>query len=905
METAAKELRERLQDALGSTYTLERELAGGGMSRVFVAREATLGRHVVVKVLPPDAASLLSAERFEREIALVARLQHPHIVPVLAAGVTADGLPFYTMPLVEGESLRGRLDRVGELGVSDAVSVLKDIALALAYAHARGVVHRDIKPDNVLLSGGAAVVTDFGVAKAVDASATSGGTTSLTQLGVALGTPAYMAPEQAAADPNVDHRADLYAFGSLAYELLAGSPPFAGRPTPAVLSAQVNEVPEPIRRRRPTVPDTLAALVMRCLEKRPADRPANADEVLRVLDVAGIPTSVADGVPAGASAIAADLTSSARGWLVPLVTLLLGAGLATVVAWLAWRRDFSGGVDAPVVRVAQALDADEQVWDVGCSSYALSPDGHLLVYATIKNGVPVLRVRDSDALEPRTIEGVRAPRCPVVSPDGRWIAFARGGRLLKVAADGGPSIALASPSLPVRFAGATWATPETIVVSDAVTLWAVSSSGAPPRPLSSSDTARGERARMWPQALPDGGGVLYASSPDGDPADAHLAVISLDGNRSAKLDVAATYPVGVVVGRLVYVDPVGALKAVPFDTRAWRVTGDPVTLVDHVERTFMGAAPIALSRNGTLAYLSGRPAVVPVVLDAQGDRRPLPVEKGAYVAPRYAPDGRRIVFGLGGGTLFGGSVWTYDLGAGTLTRLTTVASAANPEWSPDGRRVLYARGDLGGETALWWQPADGSGSASRLYAAGGEDIFEGTLTPDGRALVYRTSGRGGVQGIFAVSLDSGRAGSGAVPRQLVTAPSLMPRLSPDGRWLAYESGESGVLQIYVRAFPGPGGRTQVSIGGGTEPVWARDGRHLFYRDGRRLVDARVRTTPAFAVVTQQTFLEGNFDASSNHADYDVAPDGAHVLMFERAGAPPRIVVVHRWVRELLAPTRGR
>ena len=906
METAAKELRERLQDALGSTYTLERELAGGGMSRVFVAREATLGRHVVVKVLPPDAASLLSAERFEREIALVARLQHPHIVPVLAAGVTADGLPFYTMPLVEGESLRGRLDRVGELGVSDAVSVLKDIALALAYAHARGVVHRDIKPDNVLLSGGAAVVTDFGVAKAVDASATSGGTTSLTQLGVALGTPAYMAPEQAAADPNVDHRADLYAFGSLAYELLAGSPPFAGRPTPAVLSAQVNEVPEPIRRRRPTVPDTLAALVMRCLEKRPADRPANADEVLRVLDVAGIPTSVADGVPAGASAIAADLTSSARGWLVPLVTLLLGAGLATVVAWLAWRRDFSGGVDAPVVRVALALDADEQVWDVGCSSYALSPDGHLLVYATIKNGVPILRVRDSDALESRTIDGVRAPRCPIVSPDGRWIAFARGGRLLKVAVDGGPPIPLASPSLPVRFAGATWATPETIVLSDAVTLWAVPSSGGAPRRLSSSDTARGERARMWPQALPDGGGVLYASSADGDPANAHLAVISLDGHRSAKLDVAATYPVGMLAGRLIYVDPVGALKAVPFDARGWRVTGDPVTVLEHVERTFMGAAPLALSRNGTLAYLSGRPAVVPVLLDAQGGRRPLPVEKGAYVAPRYAPDGRRIVFGLGGGTLFGGSVWTYDLAAGTLTRLTTVASAANPEWSPDGRRVLYARGDLGGETALWWQPADGSGSPSRLFGVGGEDIFEGTLAPDARALVYRTSGRGSVQGIFAVSLDSGRVGSGVVPRPLVTATaSLMPRLSPDGRWLAYESGESGVLQIYVGSFPGPGGRTQVSIGGGTEPVWARDGRHLFYRDGRRLVDATLRTTPALAVLTRQTFLEGDFDASSNHADYDVAPDGAHVLMFERAGAPPRIVVVHGWVRELLAATRGR
>ena len=315
------------------------------------------------------------------------------------------------------------------------------------------------------------------------------------------------------------------------------------------------------------------------------------------------------------------------------------------------------------------------------------------------------------------------------------------------------------------------------------------------------------------------------------------------------------------------------------------MTGDPVTVLDHVGAHIQWARRRSPCPGMARCILSGRPAVVPVLLDAKGGRRPLPVEKGAYAAPRYAPDGRRIVFGLGGGTLFGGSVWTYDLAARTLTRLTTVASAANPEWSPDGRRVLYARGELGGETALWWQPADGSGAPSRLFGVGGEDIFEGTLAPDGRALVYRTSGRRGVQGIFTVSLDNGRVSSGVMPRPLVTptATSLMPRLSPDGRWLAYESGESGVLQIYVREFPGPGGRTQVSIAGGTEPVWARDGRHLFYRDGRRLVDATIRTTPAFAVLTRQTFLEGDFDASSNHADYDVAPDGAHVLMFERAG----------------------
>ena len=278
------ELRDQLQTTLGTSYTLQRELGGGGMSRVFVAEDAALGRQVVVKVLPPEMASGVSIERFKREISLAARLQHPHIVPLLSAGETG-GLPYFTMPLVSGESLRERLTRTGELPVAEAARLLREVVSALAYAHRKGIVHRDIKPENILLTEDHAVVTDFGVAKALSA-ATKGDNDpgGLTSVGIALGTPAYMAPEQAAGDPMTDHRADIYALGVVAYELLAGQAPFAGRPAHALIAAHMTEAPQPLDARRPAVPAPLASLVMRCLAKSPADRPQHAEDVLSELD---------------------------------------------------------------------------------------------------------------------------------------------------------------------------------------------------------------------------------------------------------------------------------------------------------------------------------------------------------------------------------------------------------------------------------------------------------------------------------------------------------------------------------------------------------------------------------------------------------------------------------------------
>ncbi|HSJ65474.1 MAG TPA: serine/threonine-protein kinase [Gemmatimonadaceae bacterium] len=334
----------RLQSQLGAHYTVSEEMGGGGMSRVFLARDASLDRDVVVKVLRTSLAAAVSVERFRREIMMSAGLQHPNIVPVLNAG-ELDGLPYFLMPFVRGESLRARMER-GPLSIRETISVMRDVARALGHAHEHGIIHRDVKPDNILLSGGAATVTDFGVAKAV--SAARRGTerpqgSTMTGVGISLGTPAYMAPEQAAADPNLDHRADLYSLGIVAYEMLAGAPPFHGRSPQAVLSAHLTERPKPIRQRRYDVPEPLVALIESCLEKEPQARPKTAAEIVRALD----------SLDASSGAYQARTIDLRRRWRTYVPHALLGATMVAAVAW-----GLSGGeTDGPPPPAATVASA--------------------------------------------------------------------------------------------------------------------------------------------------------------------------------------------------------------------------------------------------------------------------------------------------------------------------------------------------------------------------------------------------------------------------------------------------------------------------------------------------------------------------------------------------------------------
>ncbi len=351
----AVELAEQLQASLGSSFTIGRELGGGGMSRVFLADDNSLGRAVVIKVLMPELAAGVNAERFKREVQLSARLQHPHIVPVLSAG-EVDGLPYYVMPFVKGESLRARLAS-GPLSIQETVSVLADVAKALAYAASDGIVHRDIKPDNILLSGGAATVADFGIAKAISAARQAESGETLTSLGTSLGTPAYMAPEQVAGDPNVDQRADIYSLGCVAYEMLTGQTPFAGKSPQQMLAAHVMERPVPVAERRAGIPPSLATLVSRCLEKEPAARPQSASELVMQLETSGTQEVVAPPVPARAR-------SKVPTWAVVAGVLIVGAG--AVPAYRAVRRPAAAtGVVSVAVAPFEVLDPQLALWKEG------------------------------------------------------------------------------------------------------------------------------------------------------------------------------------------------------------------------------------------------------------------------------------------------------------------------------------------------------------------------------------------------------------------------------------------------------------------------------------------------------------------------------------------------------------
>ena len=883
-------LRALLQEVLGGAYRVERELGGGGMSRVFVAYETALGRKVVVKVLRPELAGELSAERFKREVRLAARLQHPHIVPLLAAGEVESGMLFYTMPLVEGESLRARLGREGALPIGDSVRVMGDVASALAYAHRSTIVHRDIKPENILMSDGGAVVADFGIAKAISASRDGAEgdaprPSTLTATGFSLGTPVYMAPEQAVGG-TVDHRADLYALGVVAYEMLAGRAPFEGRSPQQLMAAHATQLPEPIARYRSSVPSRLAALVMQLLEKNPADRPQSAEEVRQRLT--GVLHERSD---------AAQPKLSSPAWrrarqVLPWVLLGTAIGLGGVAAGTR----LTGSRDAPPAArpiisaitppAAHALRPDGGV--------ALSPDGARLAFTVEdRTGGTAIWVRALDSVAPARVEGTEGGSGPFWSPEGTSLGYFAGGRLRVVDLKSGTRRALCPAPRP---GGATWTRNGVIVYSPdflSVPLFRVPAAGGPCSPVTSFRPGETPVHRR-PSALPDGRRVIFSSGRTGGTS---IMAADLDRGTVTEILSSAGEPQFVAPDWLLFREPaIGPLYAQRLDLETLKLRGEQGMVLDRVVgvRTLTSYAATA---NALVAFqMSSGPQWLVMV-----NRRSMVVD--SFRVPTGAPpffgaasaavshDGSRIAFAAGG------PMWLYDRGRNVATRAQTGIipnqGILEPDWGPGDSLIIY-RTLFAGTLTLRLHHVNTDVSDS-LFASGMRNLRTPDWSPDGQRIAFQLSAGDSTPNdeIWIYSMATRRAAR-AWP---AGGTLISPRWSPDGRWMAYVSDETGAPEVFLRPMAGSGGALRVSTAGGEYPFWRADGRELYYRAPDGSIMGVTVTLGPRPVLSKPAVVLADPPFSRTIRSFEVTPDGERFVAFGRED-PLLFTLVTNWPARL-------
>jgi serine/threonine-protein kinase len=879
----------RLASALADRYTIERELGAGGMATVYLAHDVKHDRKVAVKVLRPELAAVIGAERFLAEIKTTANLQHPHILPLHDSG-EAGGTVFYVMPFVEGESLRDRLDRERQLPVDEAIRITREVADALDYAHRHGVIHRDIKPENVLLHDGRALVADFGIALAVSRSE---GGTRLTETGMSLGTPHYMSPEQAMGEREITAKSDVYALGCVLYEMLTGEPPFAGPTAQAIVARVLTEEPRSLTLQRRTVPAHVEAAVLTALTKLPADRFIGAAQFSEAL--ANPAFGTADLSPSRPSA-----TAPSRRSVVPLVLAAIALVATGLAAW-GWLRS-----PRPALTSWHSIllsDTLRVVTDY--PAMALSPDGRTLVFKDDRqNGL--LWLKRLDELEPSPIPGTVRAQNPVFSSDGEWIAFVADGQLKKVRTSGGATVTLAD-SAALGFGGAAWLDDNTLVYSvpSLTTLRRVPATGGTSVPAMTDSVITGGGIGH-PVALPDSRGVLFQNCGSGC-VTMSIHVLDLRTGRQKPLlsDVAQAWY--LPNGRLLYVRRDGVALAAPFDLDALDIVGEAVPVLEGIDVwPLNGYALMTWSRSGSLVYVRGT-GTAPLNSVVRVDRRGalVPVDTswhGEFNSHALSPDGRYLAVGIGAGS--GLNIWIKQLDTGPSTRLTFGNQDRRPAWSSDGTQVAFIR-DSANSSAVFARLADGSGP-DRLLARIDRMVQEVTWAPDGRWVIVRTDNTtSGAGDLVGVRIDGDSA---IVPMVASEFSELHPDVSPDGRWLAYTSNESGINEVYVRPFPNTETvRWQVSNGGGASPVWSHDGTELFFLDGDQYL--AVAEVQASAGVTfsvgrvRQLFDASGIEFDAFHQSFDVTPDDdAFVFLSRRrtmdGDGRPRIVWVENWFADL-------
>jgi serine/threonine-protein kinase len=883
-----------LTTALADRYRVERELGQGGMATVYLAHDLRHDRKVALKVLRPELSAILGAARFLGEIKTTANLQHPHILGLFDSG-EADGVVFYVMPYVEGESLRARLRREKQLPVDDAVRIAREVADALDYAHRHGVIHRDIKPENILLHDGRALVADFGIALAA---ARSDGGSRMTETGMSLGTPAYMSPEQAMGEREITAKSDVYALGCVLYEMLTGEPPFTGPTAQAIIARVMTEEPRSLTLQRKTVPPHVESAAVRALAKLPADRFATAAQFAEALARPGAATVV---LPSGRlhgagrrSAFRARALTAAP-WVLALIAV---AG----ASW-AWREQMSrDGTTWRYIAFGPELSAATNRLPL-----ALSPDGSTLaIVENAPNGRIWLKRRG--ALRPAPIPGTENGAFPTFSPDGRWLAFLDGPRLKKVRLAEGGVVTLVDSVDQVQ-GGVAWLDDGTLIYPgpglQGKALLRISADGGGST-LVLEDKALAGLGVGFPYGLPGARGVLFTVCSSGCVGmSLHLLDFRTGRHRVLLNDAAG----GLLLpgNQLLYVRRDGTALVAPFDLDKLAVTAPGVPVLEGVPVT-NGAARLSVSQTGVLVYEQGLSAneSQPARVSRAGALSPIDTAwHGAFNSFAVSPDGRRVAVGVGleVGKL---DIWIKELDRGPFTRLTFGGTNRRPAWSADGRTVAFIH-DTGNSSLVFQRPVDGS-TPQRLLARLDRQVQEVIWSPDGRWLLLRTdNGAPGAGDIVGV-----RTSGDTTPVPLVADQftEIHPTVSPDGRWIAYTSDESGIQEVYVRAFPATNaGRWQVSNGGGFQPRWSSDGRELYFGSGDRLMAAQIRTTQGFEVTELKLVLSAaGFSSDRFHQTYDVLPGGKG-LLFPRpwqtgaTAAAPTVVEAESWLADVRARTR--
>ena len=873
---------DRLAAALADRYRIERELGAGGMATVYLAHDLKHDRKVALKVLKPELAAVLGAERFVVEIRTTASLQHPHILPLFDSG-TADGFLYYVMPFIQGETLRDKLNRETQLGVEEAVAITRDVADALDSAHRHGIIHRDIKPENILLHDGRPIVADFGIALAVSAAA--GG--RMTETGLSLGTPHYMSPEQATADKEITGRSDVYSLASVLYEMLAGQPPHLGGSAQQIIMKIIAEPVDAVTRYRKSVPPNVAAALAKALEKLPADRFESARAFRDALADRGFTTTTARGVAAAAPVSRWNAVTVSLGAVAVLSTSAL------VAMWLTR----SSPEPRPVARYSLAMPGADSGSSVqNLRGVSISADGSRLAWIASDRSI---WIRRRDALEIQKVEiGDQTPGAIALSPDGRELAFATTTSLLVTSLVGGGTRQLAD-SVNGRW-GIDWSTDKHLYFTRNWRISRVPESGGIPEMLTPADTGA---VHLFARSLPNGRGILYHWASTGVDSG-ELRVWDASRRRSHVIGKGA--PVGYVSGYLISVlAEGGVLLATPFDLQALRARSESQTVERHIILERGDIPLVAMSSSGTLVVSLGTITQNRLArVSLRGQVEALPVTATDFRGVRVSPDGRKVAYGSNAST------FVHDLSIGSTRRLVPDWSSWDPVWSRDGARITFhtMRSPNDSLSTLEFDgfevAADGSGSARRLFR---HPLVAGpqAWTPDGKLIAHGLHEGGQATtgaDLYVVSFE----GDSARVQTLLDAPwnETMPSLSPDGKWIAYRANPSNEWAVYVRRFPdAAAGVWQVSQGNGTEPMWSRDGKTLYFWDGSSLIAARLRMSPDFGVLSREVILRdiGYMPPPCCRSNYDVlGDDRGFIMVLNREGGKSndKLILIEGLLTEL-------